>query len=372
MGKNFERFFYYGIEDEKSVLEGILYFEFKKLFGEKMDIEKGDKQVERKIQIWVRGAKNIYKQFYRFVVLNNPSATVELTERAAVNEAVWGTLKELTMSQENPMIHITEQTISYNPEYVKKMDGQKSSNRKKEDSSQSWVKEIYEELREIKELERNDKQSYEKKQKLVRDRRKLQEGIKTYLYNEMPRQRTVLQAMMYIEFQKLFQEKYMQYASTHLYKVNKARQANILMQRTKAVYKQFFRFVILNNAKGIYQDQVKDEELEETLKSVLKESIISTQAGIYFPREIVEKDMNADIKAKSIYQLMQKLQELEKTDPIEYYARWLDVKKHRAIQRADREEIESIEWIEKAFQDRKAQIIEQTEEKMYVEEAEIG
>lgn len=120
-------------------------------------------------------------------------------------------------------------------------------------------------------------------------------------------------------------------------------------------YKQFYRFVTLNDSNNNYTMCVDEEllrkELEEEMQLLKQEQkVISTKAGIFFTREreqqllgakyyVVGKGVQGEYGwTKQIYDILEKLEKIEKHDDKKYYKYWILTKYERAINRFDIEE----------------------------------
>lgn len=124
-----------------------------------------------------------------------------------------------------------------------------------------------------------------------------------------------------------------------------------MMQEAIPKYKQFYKFVTLNdvpnNSRVIDIDNQVKKELEEQMELLRKENIImDTKAGIFFKRDRENQlegidnqwEKTGDNWTEQIYEILEILERLEKEEPIQYQKYLLLAKQARAINRGDKEE----------------------------------
>lgn len=128
-----------------------------------------------------------------------------------------------------------------------------------------------------------------------------------------------------------------------------------IIQEAAKKYKQFYRFVTLNDESNDFRFDIDmpkiKEELEEEMRLLKQEGrVIETKAGTFFIRE--REDLleggpyyvyGEGLKGepgwtRQIYDILGELEEIEKEDKIEYQEYWLLTKLARAVNRFDREE----------------------------------
>jgi len=158
---------------------------------------------------------------------------------------------------------------------------------------------------------------------------------------------------------------------------------NQIIQTAKNRYIQFFRFVILNDQKGIYSyeqdNNIAIKNIEEKIQQLINAGdLFVCKAGVY-----LSKNFTANIKeyyvnfnketakveiyknwVKPIYQITSQLEALENSNQLEYYEIWLKTKLERAKNRHedfDANEIKDVEIAIQKFQERKTKIQEYAE-----------
>jgi hypothetical protein len=133
-----------------------------------------------------------------------------------------------------------------------------------------------------------------------------------------------------------------------------------IIQEANIKYRQFYRFVTLNDSvNNFVMNENMDslaEELAEELQLLKKEKkVIDTEAGVFFKREVEEelrggqieehhgiKVKSEDSWVKQIYDLLENLETLEKEDDEKYYEYWLLAKYARNVHRDEEDKVESI------------------------------
>lgn len=135
---------------------------------------------------------------------------------------------------------------------------------------------------------------------------------------------------------------------------NEQLESEIIQEATKR-YKQFYRFVTLNDESNNFRFDVDiqkiEEELEEEIRLLKQEGkVIETKAGTFFIKErenllkggqyyVYGEGLKGEVGwTKQIYDVLGELEEIEKEDRIEYQEYWLLTKLARAVNRFDREE----------------------------------
>lgn len=154
---------------------------------------------------------------------------------------------------------------------------------------------------------------------------------------------------------------------------------NFLLQEATQMYKQFYRFVYMNDTIANTQYNKKffcyeNEEEEKHIRNIVKKrlgemikqnKIFLSKAGIYFYREqekyfcrecAYEKNYSGEQVwwTEEVCKLLTSLKNLEKEDKIEYYDKWLYTKLQRAKNVDENpKEIKILEDIYNMFQQRK-------------------
>ncbi len=141
-------------------------------------------------------------------------------------------------------------------------------------------------------------------------------------------------------------------------------------------YRQFYRFVTLNDQYKKYNfdvdlDQIR-KELEEKVESLLESGdMIKTKAGIFITRgeaqrldskpyyQYGEGMQGEETWTRQLYRILEKLETLEKSNILEYYECWIFTKLQRAILRNEPDEIPYMERAYQLFEKRKQKIKEE-------------
>ena len=124
-----------------------------------------------------------------------------------------------------------------------------------------------------------------------------------------------------------------------------------MLQKATQIYKQFYKFVTLNDVPNnrmlVDIDNQVRKELEEQMQILREEkNVINTKAGIFFIREKEKQLLGIDDSGgktgnnwtEQIYEILEELQEMEKDNYIEYQKYLLLTKQARAINRGDEQE----------------------------------
>ncbi len=367
--------------DKERVLDTIIYFEWKRLQEEKTEeyYEEEDKQQEsekmslkglgkEEKQAWNRlrelilSASEVYEQFYRFSIQYDE---LELVDKI---EIIWRKVQELNqrrvlVSQDSlvtePILNITEQGIVFAASYQKEMEEDKNN-----------VKAIYNRLKQLQSWESENTEAYAALFEEIQKVRKQDKNYPVFFYHGIDNKKEVIQSIFYYHTKEL---------SEIMPQMEEKQQKELLKREAKKTYKQFYRFVDLNDASveekdlNHYAGKVDNQKLEEILEEQLEE-IIQMQRqnrgnlpGENQPEEPlscykcieangIEKKFDRKENdgtgcwTQKIFDELKKLEALQREDPIAYYEKWLETKLYRARERNDATEIEMVRKIYQAFE----------------------
>ena len=146
-GGRFKRFFFYGIENKKEVKEGILYFSLNKVYNKYVNenwYQIPNTQIEKEM---LQKATQIYKQFYKFVTLNDVPNNRMLVD---IDNQVRKELEEqMQILREEKNVINTKAGIFFIREKEKQLLGIDDSGGK---TGNNWTEQIYEILEELQEI----------------------------------------------------------------------------------------------------------------------------------------------------------------------------------------------------------------------------
>ena len=183
---------------------------------------------------------------------------------------------------------------------------------------------------------------YGKKKKAI-DREK----FKRFFFYGIENKREVKEGILYFSLNKVY-DKHM---NENWYQIPNEQMEEEMMQEATQKYKQFYKFVTLNDVPNnrilVNIDNQVRKELEEQMQILRKEkNVIDTKAGIFFIKE-KEKQLEGiddswrktgDNWTEQIYEILEKLQQMEKDNNIEYQKYLLLTKQARALNRGDKQE----------------------------------
>ena len=189
------------------------------------------------------------------------------------------------------------------------------------------------------------------------------EKFKRFFFYGIENKREVKDGILYFSTNKI----YKRHSLKEWYSISNEQFETEMMEEAIKKYRQFYRFVTLNDIRNsstfIVDDRVLKEELEEELKLLKEEGrIISTMAGIFFTRNIsvsLEGNQHFDygegLKGEEgwtsqIYKILEQLEKIEKEDSAEYYKYWILTKFARAVNRFDNEEALKVKIIYESLQ----------------------
>lgn len=157
----------------------------------------------------------------------------------------------------------------------------------------------------------------------------------------------------------------------------KLRHREKLVEEAIGIYEQYYKFIVLPDNKENYDINLSEDEIEkirskivEKINNFEQEGILNVSpAGIYFSVEKenlyterwVKLDKNSQKMThyknwtKIIYEILTKLEELEKQDIKEYQEKWIQVRLERALNRNPQDEVEvkNIETLKQIFNKKK-------------------
>lgn len=170
-GGRFKRFFFYGIENKKEVKEGILYFSLNKVYNKYVNenwYQIPNTQIEKEM---LQKATQIYKQFYKFVTLNDVPNNRMLVD---IDNQVRKELEEqMQILREEKNVINTKAGIFFIREKEKQLLGIDDSGGK---TGNNWTEQIYEILEELQEMEKDNYIEYQKYLLLTKQARAINRG----------------------------------------------------------------------------------------------------------------------------------------------------------------------------------------------------
>lgn len=205
------------------------------------------------------------------------------------------------------------------------------------------------------------------------NKKKLEKKLEEKFYYGYDNREEVLEAMIYFANHELHQKKAKDknYSLRQEYTTPKEPFWKENVKRATQLYTQFYRFVDLNDIPSprrndpshyfSYDIGMTEEEMQEQVEKKMLEMVKTKRlyiypAGIYIARGIEEK---ATIFHQDDYELLCQLEELENTDKLEYYDKWITTKWQRALHANKKDdEFETIIKVYETFQERKRQIMQ--------------
>lgn len=212
---------------------------------------------------------------------------------------------------------------------------------------------------------------------------------KRFFFSGIDDQASVEEGIIYYSSQKIYDKR----NSEDWYKIPNKKLLEQIINEALPKYRQFYRFIILNNNYKSCEFDVDNNQLIQDierkisflLKSKRKREIkengetkiieidrmIDTKAGIFFTREEVEwlnfnqmpykYGWNAQGEVawtKQIYDILEKLENIESTNLVQYYDYWIHTKLQRVINKQfpDASEIAYVQKACEEFEKRKQAI----------------
>lgn len=177
------------------------------------------------------------------------------------------------------------------------------------------------------------------------------ERFKRFFFYGIDDKKELKEGILYFSSRKVYKK----HSGENWYDIPNEQLESEIIQEATEKYKQFYRFVTLNDEGKDFSfdvDRQKLEgELEEEMRSLKQEGVVmDTKAGIFFTREkenqleggtyyvYGEGLKGEDGWTKQMYGILEILEEIEKEDKVEYQEYWLLTKLARAVNRFDREE----------------------------------
>lgn len=166
-GKKFKRFFFFGIENKREMIEGILYFSYQKVYqkhqsGEREWRETLKKQIENEI---LQEAIGPYQQFYRFVILNDEPKTKDeiMSQMSIEKEELKQQLEqEIQLLKAEKKILDTNAGLFFARERENLLDSKPYYIYGKGiQGEEAWTKQVYGILENLEKLEQQDKEEYQ-------------------------------------------------------------------------------------------------------------------------------------------------------------------------------------------------------------------
>ena len=201
----------------------------------------------------------------------------------------------------------------------------------------------------------------------------LEKSLREKFYYGYDNREEVLEAMIYFANHELHQKKAKDknYSLRQEYTTSKEPFWKENVKRATQLYTQFYRFVDLNDIPsprrnnpshyfsydiGMTQEEMQEQVEKRMLEMMETKKLNISLAGIYIPREMEGK---YEAFHQDDYTLLCQLEELEKTDKLEYYDKWITTKWQRALHGDKKDdEFEIINKVYEAFQERKRQIMQ--------------
>jgi len=171
--ESFKRFFFYGIENKREVREGILYFSLNKVYDKHVDenwYEIPNMQIEKEM---MQEAIQKYKQFYKFVTLNDvPNNRILIDIEKQVKQELE---EQMRLLRKDQIVIDTKAGIFFIRDKEKQLAGIDNNWRKTGDN---WTEQIYEILERLQEIEIEDNRTYQKYLTLTKQARAINRGDK--------------------------------------------------------------------------------------------------------------------------------------------------------------------------------------------------
>ena len=177
------------------------------------------------------------------------------------------------------------------------------------------------------------------------------EKFKRFFFYGIENKRELREGILCFSSKKVYKKHYNQ----DWYPIPNEQLESEIIQEAINRYRQFYRFVTLNDESNNFRLDVDiqkvKEELEEEMRLLKAEKkVIETKAGTFFIRErenlleggphyVYGESLKGEAGwTRQIYDILGELEEIEKENSIEYQEYWLLTKLARAVNRFDREE----------------------------------
>lgn len=169
------------------------------------------------------------------------------------------------------------------------------------------------------------------------------------------------EGILYFSLHKVYQK----HSEENWFEIPNEQIVEEMIEQAKGKYKQYYRFIKLNDKINSMDYDVNMEKIVTAIKEKLQKFLeegkaIWTKAGVFFIREEEQRlqggtyfDLKKGIQGeegwtKQMYRIFTQLEQLEKEDIIKYYEYWLKTKRQRCISRGSPEK--ETKLIEKAFE----------------------
>lgn len=177
------------------------------------------------------------------------------------------------------------------------------------------------------------------------------EKFKRFFFYGIENRRELKEGILYFSSNKVYKA----HSHQDWYAILNQQLESEIIQEASKKYRQFYRFVTLNDESNNFRFDVDMQkikgELEEEMRLLKQEGkVIETKAGTFFIRErenllkggpyyVYGEGLKGEASwTRQIYDILGELEEIEKEDKIEYQEYWLLTKLARSINRFDKEE----------------------------------
>ncbi len=163
------------------------------------------------------------------------------------------------------------------------------------------------------------------------------------------------------------------YYLNELQKIPISEQLETMKKLTYEQYIQFYRFSVLNDDSSVFFPLFNTEQLNQFHeefnhqweKLIRSNALVKNTFGLYYEHPYTINDeknsqnTTYDPKefektwAKDLCFILNQLKKMRKENPMQYYEKWLQVKRARAEKRNLPTELKKLETVEKAFRERK-------------------
>lgn len=171
------------------------------------------------------------------------------------------------------------------------------------------------------------------------------------------------------------------YSLKELQEIPISQQLDTMKKLTYEQYIQFYRFSNLNDDPSVFFPLFNSKQLNQFHQEfnhywenlINSNALVRNRFGLYYEHPYTineEKDSlktNYDPKefekswAKDLFFILYQLKKMRKENPMQYYEKWLQVKRARAEKRNLPTELKKLETVEKAFRERKEKTEHQKE-----------
>lgn len=177
------------------------------------------------------------------------------------------------------------------------------------------------------------------------------EKFKRFFFYGIENKKEVREGILYFSSKKVYKK----HSNQDWYSIPNEQFESEIIQEAINRYRQFYRFVTLNDESNNFRFDVDTQKVKEKLEEEMRllkaeKKVIETKAGTFFIRErenlleggtyyVYGEGLKGEVGwTKQIYDILGQLEEIEKENRIEYQQYWLLTKLARAVNRFDREE----------------------------------